>query len=311
MRRQAIRWILFEALLIASTAQLSALAPTENPVAACTPGHSSESAMVGELLFTSYSSDDDGSCLEVTRKGNVVFRHTNESRGGFTLGQPADPEWKVPAIPNGTDITGRGHPDMIVSFSTGGAHCCTSHYVFELEPSFRLLATLNDRDDDLAHFEPSGDRGGYDYQTADWTFAYWPTCFSCSPSASVTLRFVDDRNGGSYHLALDRMRRPAPAPAEWREALKDARNAIAQGPASPDIGTTLWNTVLTLIYSGHSDLAFRFYDEAWPAEVKGKSDWIEDFCSRLKTSPYWHDLKSTIRNAPRSCASARPAQRAK
>ena len=84
---------------------------------------------------------------------------------------------------------------MIVSLFTGGAHCCTIHFIFELAPQFKLLATLNDSNDDLAHFERLAD-GHYYYITADWTFGYWPTCFACSPSALVTLRWTDDAKGG-------------------------------------------------------------------------------------------------------------------
>jgi hypothetical protein len=306
-----MRATLAGALLIGLSAPLVAQEPADDPESACSDEHSNETAKVGQFTFKTYEGDEDGSCLQIVRGGTVLFQRTLNSPHGYTLGQSADKDSNAPAIANGTDITGRGHPDMIVAFNTGGAHCCSYHYVFELEPDFRLVATLKDMDDDLAHFEPTGKGTPYEYLTADWTFAYWPTCFSCSPSAPVILKFVDDGKGGSYHLYLDRMRRPAPTSTEWRQALKDARQAIEDGPASLNIGTTLWDTVLNLIYSGHSDLAFKFYDEAWPAEVEGKSDWMEDFYSRLKTSPYWHDLRSTIRNAPRSCASARPEPSAK
>lgn len=38
-----------------------------------------------------------------------------DNGGRYILGQHADPQSGIPAIKNGTDVTGRGHPDMIVS----------------------------------------------------------------------------------------------------------------------------------------------------------------------------------------------------
>jgi hypothetical protein len=217
------------------------------------------------------------------------------------VGQQADPEDGIPAIPNGTDITGRGRPDIIVRFYTGGAHCCTLHFLFELQPQFRLVATLDSDDDGIAHFGKLNGDSTYYYFSTDWTFAYWPQSFAGSPSASVILRFQNDPQGGSYRLALDKMRKPAPRKADWNKSLAEARDKFSDNVWDFTTGGTLWNTVLNLLYDGHADLAWRFLDEAWPRKMKGKQRWLNDFCSRLKTSPYWPDLAPTLRNAPAAC----------
>jgi hypothetical protein len=288
---------------------LKAQFPAENPAAACSRDHMKNTAKVGQFVFMSYSDKDAGTaCLQILSDGKVIFRRTNDNGGDFIIGQPADKDLKVTAIANGTDITGRGHPDMIVAHFTGGAHCCQMHYVFELEPTFRLLATLDAEDDDLAHFADLDSNHHYYYIAADWTFAYWPGSFAGSPSAPVVLQFVDDTKGGGYHLALDKMHRPEPTPEEWRKSLRDARQTFATDSLWLDGGVTIWQTVLNLIYSGHSDLAWKFVDESWPAKTKGKNDGLDDFCSILKSSPYWPDIEPTVQNAPPACANAKPSR---
>jgi hypothetical protein len=53
---------------------------------------------------------------------------------------------------------------MFVLLFTGGARCCTTHYVFALEPALKLLATLNDADGDMTYFERTKDGHSY-YKT--------------------------------------------------------------------------------------------------------------------------------------------------
>jgi hypothetical protein len=279
----------------------------EDPAAACSRPHLKDVAKVGQFIFKSYKSEDDGACLQVIRDGKLIFRRTVDSREGYTLGQPGDQKSKIPAIANGTDITGRGHPDMIVSFYTGGAHCCTLHYVFELEPKFKLLATLDARDTWPAYFADLDRNQQYYYLAEDWTFAYWPGNFVSSPNAPIVLQFVEDAKGGKYHLALDKMKKPAPTQREWKDSLHDiSQGLIEYGDTETTLAATLWNAVLKLIYSGDSDLAWRFLDEGWPKSREGKEDAFEYFCGTLKTSPYWPDLEPTLKNTPPACANAKP-----
>jgi hypothetical protein len=271
--------------------------------AVCVAKNRIHSITVKQYVFATYESDADA-CLQVMSAGKVIFRRTEEFPEAFTIGQHADSQYNFPTIANGTDVTGRGHPDMIVSQYSGGAHCCMSHFVFELEPEFKLLATLNDADDDLAHFQRAAD-GRYDYITADWTFAYWPDCFACSPAALVKLRWIDDKNGGGFHLCIDKMQKPVPTQTEWNKALSKAQKAVNSHDIN-SIGTTMWQTVLDLIYSGHSDLAWKFVDKLGPKAQQKPLPTLGDFCSLLKESPYWSDLKPTLKDTPVACANAGP-----
>ncbi len=287
----------------AGPALVLAQGPAENPATACTQKNQVDEATVGQYQFTAYKSGD-GACLQVMSGGKAVYSHSVDSFESYTLGQAADAQDNIPAVANGTDVTGRGNPDMIASLYTGGAHCCTEHFVFELAPQFQLLATLNDSNDDEAHFEQLGD-GHYYYVTADWTFGYWPTCFACSPSEVVTLRWADDAKGGGFHLAMDKMATFAPSTADWDKELAAAQKAVDAGDAD-SIGTTMWQTVLDLIYTSHSDLAWKFIDALGPKAQQSPFPSLADFCSLLKTDPYWPDLQPTLKATPVACANAAP-----
>ena len=274
---------------------------------------------VGPFDFQAYVNTETGRpCFDIRRggrDGEVVFRWTINRFGEFRLGQPANLLHKVPAIPNGTDITGRGHPDMIVTQWSGGEHCCFKHYIFELEPELKIVAQIDDGDGDFAHFaDLDGSRHFY-YVGKDWTFAFWDASFEDSPAPTVILRFIDGPHGGAYHLAMDKMERPQPTPAEWSKAVAAARDAITQNSGFGDgIGSELWSNMLDLIYTGHSALAWKLFDQAWPApkpdqkpdQKPDKAHFLAGFCSQLKSSPYWPDLKTTVEDLPPACDHAKP-----
>jgi hypothetical protein len=297
------------------------------PSDVCTPRFLSQSVVVGRYIFKAYrDSQTGGACLVVEEEqerkekligkvadklthkdeGRVVFRRTMESFGQYVLGQPAQPKENIAKIENGTDITGRGRPDMIVTNWTGGEHCCLSHYVFELEPRLRLLAEIQDADGDRAHFAAMDGHRGYYYLGNDWTFAYWNASFADTPAPTVVLHYVDDGRRGGYHLAMEKMQRPEPSREAWNRAIEKARGAFARPSEFGDgVGSPLWSDMLHLIYTDHADLAWKLYDQAWPAQMPGKEKFLSGFCSQLMTSPYWPDLAGTIQSAPPECAGAR------
>ncbi|HEY2858022.1 MAG TPA: hypothetical protein VGJ21_06375 [Terracidiphilus sp.] len=298
------------ALTVGLGASIVAVAqfPAEDPAEACSKSNMKSSTQVNGYTFRSYSSKEARTaCVQVIHNGRVIFRRTNDNDGWFTIGQPANKADQVPAIPNGTDLTGRGHPDMTVAAYSGGAHCCLSHYVFELEPEFKLLAHLDAQDTWPAYFDDLDHDGHYYYIAEDWTFAYWLGDFASSPAAPIILRWVDDPARGGFHLALDKMARLTPGSAELREDLENAKTDFATQVMG---GGPLWGPIMRLIYSGHPDLAWRFLDEALPAKFSSnKDDWTEEFCIGLKESPYWTDLEVTMRDIPPACARAKPGRK--
>jgi hypothetical protein len=264
----------------------------------CAEPHLLETANVRGYVFKAYedASHDAPGCVRIYLHGTVVYRLANGEGMTYRLGQPEDPVNKIPLIPNGSDLTGNGRPDIMVTSWSGGAHCCFTHYVFELEPQLRLIAKLEDGDTDLGHFEDLDHNGRYFYVT-DEIWSYWPGSFAGSVSHKVILKW--DR--GRFRLDLERMRRPAPTPEQWKDALEKV-DEVADD--RPPLGV-LWDTVLDLIYTGHSDLAWKFVKEANPNALKGNNPSLEDFCSMLKLSEYWPDLELTLKNVPDECTRAK------
>jgi hypothetical protein len=225
--------------------------------------------------------------------------------GEFRLGQPVDPAHDIPKIENGADITGRGRANMIVTNWTDGAHCCFVHYVFEVDPTLWLLAKIDDGDGDGAHFANLDGNNHYYYVGNDWTFSY--PSFAGSSAPTVILRFVDDPKTPSYRLAMDKMQHPEPTPAEWKKAVRDAGSDLGEPSSFGDgHGSELSRNMVNLIYTGHSDLAWKLVDQAWPSQRPGKDEYISGFCSQLKTSPYWPQLRPSILNPPSACAPSAP-----
>lgn len=195
----------------------------------------------------------------------------------------------------GDDLTGDGVPDLIVHDYSGGAHCCLTYYIFELDPHAgpRPLATLNALHGHFAFEDADGD-GRVECFGRDWTFAYWETSFAGSPAPEIVLRF----RSGRFVLADDLMRTPAPLEAELAamtdRILHGAENAGQwnAGAVPPDY----WACLLDLIYHGHEPLAWDVAERAWPPGTPGRAEFLHDFRAQLSQSPYWPDVRAVSPN---------------
>ena len=276
--------------------------------AACTLQFFQKSITVDGYIFKAYQEHDtqaESACLEAARAGQVVFRKV-EDEGSFSLGQIAEAELGVPGIEPGTDVTGRGHPEMIVSYFSGGAHCCTSILLFELEPQLKLLSTLDVGDNSNSHFERDTQNGGYYFVGWDETFAYWHTDFADSPIQKVILKPVSNEMGNlTFQLDINKMHGRAPTRQEWQEKyLPQARAAFAPDAAFDNYyaGSALWGQMLDWIYKGEASWAWRLVNMTWPAEKPGKDNFMKDFCGQLAQSKYWPDLQPQFGAPPTACA---------
>jgi len=70
--------------------------------------------------------------LIVLRQGKPIWQTTTKEA-------PPGSRWTLHLV--GPDLDGDGRPDMHVSSFSGGAHCCTTHYVVQLKPQPRLVAS--------------------------------------------------------------------------------------------------------------------------------------------------------------------------
>jgi len=302
---QALKLAAAAAVLVLGPQFLYAQVETAQPT--CTLQFFQHSVTVNGYIFKTYQERDastESACLEVARAGQVVFRKV-EDQGSFSLGQRAERELGVPGIRPGTDVTGRGHPEMIVSYYSGGAHCCTSILLFELEPQLKLLSTLEVGDSSNSHFERDTQNGGYYFVGSDEGFAYWHTDFADSPIQKVILRPVSNEMGNlTFQLDLKKMHRRTPTEQEWQEKyLPQARAAFAPDAAFDNYyaGSALWAQMLDWIYGGQANWAWKLVNAAWPAEKPGKDDFLKEFCGQLAQSAYWPDLQTQISTPPAAC----------
>ncbi len=207
----------------------------------------------------------------------------------------------IPEIKAGTDITGNGIPNVIVSAWSGGAHCCFSFIVLELGKTFKVAARINAKHSDLAHFEDINHDGKFVFVGNDWTFAYWRTSFMQSPAPRVILRPERYDNGSvAYNLALDLMQKPAPTDKRFESAVQEVRGDDAW--RSGGVPPRLWGEMLDFIYAGNPTLAWKLLDQSWPKEKAGKGGFLGAFCDRLESSEYWHgDISNRLKDSPPDC----------
>ena len=277
---------------------------------ACHKKYLEQSQSFGTYTFNSYSNADDGEgCLQIFQGPRILLRETQEFH--YYLGK--GPDQKAPPVPLGTDLTGSGHAEIIVTGYSGGAHCCTTLLLLQLQPDLRLLTQYELGNIGSVEFEKDSAEAKYYLKAYDEVFVYWNSSFARSAAPKILLRWVPSSNGtGNYRIALDKMQKPPPSQREWQEDfLSPARNAFEPGEADETghgtlylVGSGMWQGMLNLIYSGRSPLAWKLVDEAWPSTKPDKTLFLTDFCSRLMESHYWPDLKPTISQAPPACVKA-------
>ena len=286
-------WLLM--LLVLTSSNLMAQEQKGQAALSC-PKNEALQDSVGIRNFTvlTYGGDFEG-CLEVRRHGALVF--SERKTGKLVIGNDinkADTKSAIfhpPAIPLGTDITGLGKPNVIVAEWSGGAHCCFTFHVLELGSRVREVGRIQADDSDYAHFEDINHDGKYEFLGWDFDFAYWNAGFAQSPAPQIVLRF----DGRRYELAPDFMRRPALSTDEFNKRVTEVRDAEwTNGNPPPE----LWGTILDLIYTGNSDLAWKFTSAAWiPGDVSERQ-FLRSFCGQLAKSRYFAQLRPTIKNAP-------------
>jgi len=225
-------------------------------------------------------------CFEVVKDGKQIFRRT-----GFIYQIGGSPELPLAdkteiLTPIGTDVTGRGRPNLVVGEWTGGAHCCFIFYILELgAKKVRPIETIDAEDGGQSHFEDIDHDGHMEFVGNDWNFDYWHTSFAQSPAPDVLLRFRD----GKFRLALDLMQKTPPSPEQLSKRATEVRGDFKR--ENPEPSPQLWCEMLDLIYSGNAKLAWKFLDLAWPPGRPGKKKFRKEFRKRLTKSKYWGDLK--------------------
>ena len=189
----------------------------------------------------------------------------------------------------GKDVTGQGVPDMVVWEWSGGAHCCYYLHIFELGKQFKKLDTIDMGDGENPECASLGGRPGVRFAIFDCSFHYWPYSFVESPFPKIFLAY---RNG-KYRLAGEFMGTPAPDMKSLKlqagrslgsDAWSDSKTRKAHPPLQ------LYGYMLDLIYGGHANLAWKYFDMAWKAGIPGKQEFLKEFEAKMVRSPYWKDI---------------------
>jgi hypothetical protein len=253
-------------------------------------------ARFGEYVIRTYRWPGPEGCLQILRHKRLVYSLESTE---FKIGGNFEGGVNIPV---GKDITGAGKPNAIVGEWSGGAHCCFTLHVFELGPRFREIAQIKAENSDGANFADLDHDGFYEFDGHDWAFAYWRTSFAFSPAPRIVLKYHE----GGFGLALDLMSTPSPSSGEFAALVQRVRSdddwwSGAEQKNCDDgcgVPTSLWKNMLELMYAGHADLAWKLFDESWPAHQKGKSTFAGAFCKQLSSSHYWSELKTAIGPCP-------------
>lgn len=255
---------------------------TTKPIYSFVPrGPLKEEKHLGDYIVRTYARLDAGS-FEIIHKGVRVYAAHGYS---FRIGSIYEKDKTNSLVSIGSDITGDGKPDLLVSEWTGGAHSSYLFNLFEIGSQFRYIQTIDSAHSDNVDFENLDSDPALEFPMYDWTFAYWRCSFAASPAPKVILKY----NGNKYEIAGDLMRKPGLPYAKLVQMSckikKDEEWKYNRQPSD------LWEVMLDLIYTGNMDQAWVFFDLSWPSGIEGKEDFIKDFKEQLKHSPFWKDVQ--------------------
>jgi len=85
------------------------------------------------------------------------------------------------------------------------------------------------------------------------------------------------------------MKKPAPTMAVLKRKAAAARKKISNAPyteESMDFEDAFWSEMIDLIYTGHEDLAWKYFDMVWPKTKPGKEKFLADFKATLANGYY-------------------------
>lgn len=255
--------------------------------------------------------------LAIIQKGKPVYQMTPKENEGIV-------KWAIHSM--GNDLDGDGQPDLHVSSFSGGAHCCTTHYVVKLKPKVSKLAVY-----------PANNVGGGDFLevpgrktpimvTADDSSAYGFAPYANSYFPAVILEVSPK---GRFQFAQDLMRSKLPGqpppvcaqPAatsnpwlkercgEYTSARRNARVAeiktklaeIKQGRSADQLK---WDDyyatgVLAAVsaemnryaYTGHAAAALNWLETLWPGNDAVKLKMLNTLRTAWTKSVFAEDLK--------------------
>ena len=231
-----------------------------------------------------YRSIDDGEAsFEILRKGKRIY---GEHGIRFYLDsvRTNDAGDNVQSLEM-IDLTGNKLPNLIIYEYSGGAHCCYTAKVLELDGmNCGLIATIEGMHREPFFKDVDGDSIP-EIIVCDWTFEYFPDSFAQSPAPQVIFKWTNDK----YIVDAKLIEIPKPSEEELRikatKILSDEQWLEKSPPGE------LFGVALDLIYGGHEDLGWKFINIAWPSSFPKNLKLLTEFNNLLEKSPYWQALK--------------------
>jgi hypothetical protein len=222
-----------------------------------------QGAIKAVLSYTEEKGEDD----EVTRApvvtvfaGDKEVAKLEEGSGGF-----ADPPVSVQIAELDRS---NPYPEVVVSFYTGGAHCCSDTSVVTASPDGSNWSTVELGEFDggpLLATDVNRD-GRYEFMIRDNAFLYAFACYACS-EAPLTLLAID--NGGVKDVT--REERFGPTHAAWLKSMIE--NVPEEGS---DVNGFLAGYVGEKIPLGEGKSAW----EVMLAHYDHQSDWGLEICDK-------------------------------
>lgn len=152
-------------------------------------------------------------------------------------------DWGISGV-ECTDVTGDRRPELIVESFSGGAHCCSTVQVFQLQPSFRQI--LNYHAGNTPGFAVvRGIRGRLGLALGDDGLAYHDDlCFACSP---VHMPLVACYVSGRFAECTRQF------PGLVQEAIRTSQDQLREALASTHESRPVYMRGAALgIYAGHA-----------------------------------------------------------
>lgn len=244
--------------------------------------------LLGEQTFDVYTIRtyfmNEGS-FEILKTDKRIF---GQHGGRFSIGGFAWENNKSFPFPIGYDVTGDGNPNVAIYEYTGGAHCCSNVFLFEIGDRFRQVASIYGKDS-IPRFEDIDGDSIPEVVIHDWTYAYWPQSFASSPAPRVILHW----DGNTYAVACDLMRLSRPSMQDMKTQAAEIKKKWVREYNRWSIPVELWGYALELMYGGHEDLGWQFIKMGWPEKFPLDSDLMEDLRLLMSSSPYWQQLQKS------------------
>lgn len=232
-------------------------------------------------VIISYAADRMCQRLEIFQRGLLVFREVgidnhysfgSDDRGHFTLSR----------------LTGSGL-QLAIRRWTGGAHCCTSLLIFDLNKNFKKVAEI-----DGGNFEPeivklNGEVTPEIHVTDDF-LAYRFSNFASSAVATVVLKYQN----GRFAVVPELMKTPTPPKPLQTKKVTAWRKLLLQDetPDWPPPGVI--QDLTELVFTGHRTLALKLLNQAWPEKKSGKSEFLKSYEEALQESDYYTEFENLL-----------------